>query len=200
MVEVEVSRVIKQPYPLVVLKEKGGEASLQILVGPFEALAISLAHNRQTPPRPVSYDLARQIIEEVDSRVQRIEITDLNKGIYYAELYLADSKGAIAVIDARPSDAIAIALRTGSPIFTDPTLFEEETLLPLAVAADPQETVLSPPKDSELSAAPSPAPLQAVSRLELLRKRLLQAVSEEAYEEAARLRDEICRIEAQEQL
>lgn len=186
MVEVEVSRVIKQPYPLVVLNEKEGAGSLQILIGPFEALAISLAHNQQTPPRPVSYDLACQILEEVESKVRHIEITDLNKGIYYAELHLEDREGSIAVIDARPSDAIAIALRTGAPIFADPALFEEETLLPMAVPAESQE---------EAPASASSLPSQPLPPLDQLRKRLLQAVSEEAYEEAARLRDEISRLE-----
>ena len=189
MVEVEVSRVIKQPYPLVVLNEKGGDGSLQILIGPFEALAISLAHNQQTPPRPVSYDLARQVLEAVESQVLRIEITDLNKGIYYAELHLEDREGAIAVIDARPSDAIAIALRTGAPIFADPALFEEENLLPMAVPAESHEEAPAP------ASAPAPLPRQPLPPLDQLRKRLLQAVSEEAYEEAARLRDEISRLE-----
>ena len=189
MVEVEVSRVIKQPYQLVVLNEKGGDGSLQILIGPFEALAISLAHNQQTPPRPVSYDLARQVLEAVESQVLRIEITDLNKGIYYAELHLEDREGAIAVIDARPSDAIAIALRTGAPIFADPALFEEENLLPMAVPAESREEAPVP------ASAPAPLPSHPLPPLDQLRKRLLQAVSEEAYEEAARLRDEISRLE-----
>ncbi len=190
MVEVEVRRIIKQPYPLVVLQEKTGDASLQIVIGPFEALAISLAHSGQVPPRPVSYDLARHILEEVDSSVQRVEITDLNEGIYYAELHLKDTDGAVAIIDSRPSDAIAIALRTGAPIYADPALFEDGTLQPMTVHTE-AEAVPSPKQQNAASAVhQTPGP-----RIDQLRKRLDHAILEEAYEEAARLRDEISRLQ-----
>ena len=201
-------------YPQVVLKEADGDAYLHIVIGRFEAAAISMAHGKQQPARPISYDLAHQILGGVDARVVRVEITDLHESTYYAEVYLIDDEGHTHVLDARPSDAIALALRFDAPIYAAAEVLEEAGHLrpeeaPSPLAA-PQGDTNPPVEQAEPVAGVPPheepppvvAPQEkhavvtaAVDQLEQLKRRLRQAIAEEVYEEAARLRDEISRLE-----
>ena len=121
MVEMEVSRVYISAgsYPRVVLKEKRGASFLQIVIGPFEAVAISMAQSRQKPLRPISYDLACSVLGEIEARIRKVEITDLHEGTFYAEIHLESAEGRAVALDSRPSDAIALALRTQAPIFVE---------------------------------------------------------------------------------
>lgn len=208
MVEMEVSRVYINAgsYPRVVLKEKRGASFLQIVIGPFEAVAISMAQSRQKPLRPISYDLACSVLGEVEARIRRVEITDLHEGTFYAEIHLESADGRAVALDARPSDAIALALRAGAPIYAAPQLIEEAGYSrPTAPAREVQtgrcegRPALAP---EEKPAATEPGPavcLRPAHLLKSLRLRLRQAVAEEAYEEAARLRDEITRLESEEE-
>ncbi len=196
MVEMLVSGVYlnTQSYPRLLLKEKEGPSCLQIVIGPFEAIAISMAHNHQRPLRPISYDLACAILGEVEARIVKVEITDLHEGTFYAEVHLESRDGETAAIDSRPSDGIALALRTGAPIYVASAVLEEAGRpwpleAPLESAGQPAGTPLA------AGAALILAPAESASQLELLKKRLGQAIAEEAYEEAARLRDEIVRLE-----
>ena len=201
-------------YPQVVLKEAEGDAYLHIVIGRFEAAAISMAHGKQQPARPISYDLAHQILGGVDARVVRVEITDLHESTYYAEVYLIDDEGRTHVLDARPSDAIALALRFDAPIYAAAEVLEEAGHLPPEEApsplAAPQDDTNPPVEQAEPVAGvphheeppPVVAPQEkhavvtaAVEQLEQLKRRLRQAIAEEVYEEAARLRDEISRLE-----
>lgn len=194
MVEMVVSGVYlnTQSYPRLLLKEKEGTSYLQIVIGPFEAIAISMAHNRQRPLRPISYDLACALLGEVEARILKVEITDLHEGTFYAQVHLESRDGAVAAIDSRPSDAIALALRTGAPIYAAPVVLEEAGR-PWPAEA-PLDFIRHPAAGTaEKAAAFTPA--GSLSQLELLKKRLVQAIAEEAYEEAARLRDEIARLE-----
>jgi len=198
MVEMEVSRVYINAgsYPRVVLKEKNGASFLQIVIGPFEAVAISMAQSQQKPLRPISYDLACSVLGEVEARIRRVEITDLHEGTFYAEIFLESADGRAVALDSRPSDAIALALRAGAPIYAAPELIEEAGYLrPAATTREVravQHQVKSAVADPGLAVGLDPAP-----PLKLLRLRLRQAVAEEAYEEAARLRDEIARLEGE---
>ena len=201
-------------YPQVVLKEADGDAYLHIVIGRFEAAAISMAHGKQQPARPISYDLAHQILGGVDARVVRVEITDLHESTYYAEVYLIDDEGRTHVLDARPSDAIALALRFDAPIYAAAEVLEEAGHLrpeeaPSPLAAPRDDT--NPPVEQAAPVAgvpyhEEPPPVvspqenhavvtAAVDQLEQLKRRLHQAIAEEVYEEAARLRDEISRLE-----
>jgi len=201
-------------YPQVVLKEADGDAYLHIVIGRFEAAAISMAHGKQQPARPISYDLAHQILGGVDARVVRVEITDLHESTYYAEVYLIDDEGRTHVLDARPSDAIALALRFDAPIYAAAEVLEEaghlrpeEAPSPLAAPRDdtnPPVEQAEPVAGVPYHEEPPPvvAPQEnhavvtaAVDQLEQLKRRLHQAIAEEVYEEAARLRDEISRLE-----
>ena len=194
MVEMKVKRVqiSSKAYHRVVLKEKEGEACLHIVIGPNEARAISLAHNGQTPARPLSYDLACSLLKEAEASITRVTITDLQEGIYYAEVHLESADGTTVAVDSRPSDAIALAVRTDAPIFASRSVLEEEGSTDLEEEEEEEE-------EEEVSAssveASSLAEQTEVGELDMLRKRLAQAASEEAYEEAARLRDRIAVLE-----
>ncbi len=196
-------------YPQIVLKEADGDAYLHIVIGRFEAAAISMAHGKQQPARPISYDLAHQILVGVDARVAKVEITDLHESTYYAEVHVVDDEGKTHVLDARPSDAIALALRFSAPVYAATEILQEAGHAPPGNEEQPQadtaiehdRTIYPEPmtesiavSQEELSIVSTPA----VDLLEQLKKRMRQAISEEDYEEAARLRDEISRLEEEE--
>ena len=197
MVLMEVKEVLSSKsqslYPEVVLKEVEGNYYLHIVIGRFEAAAISVAHSKRQSVRPISYDLAHQILANVDARVARVEITYFNsrEGTYYAEVHLVNDAGKTHTLDARPSDAIALALRFRAPIYAAIEILKEVG----CVRSDDDQWV---PAKVEALARPVAAPPviapPAVSQLERLERRLHQAVAEEIYEEAARLRDEISRL------
>lgn len=97
---------------------------LPIWIGHAEATAILLALQGVEPPRPMTHDLLKGVLDSVDLVVERVEITRLEEGTFYAALVLRGEERAVAV-DARPSDSIALAVRTGSPIFVDEDVLEE---------------------------------------------------------------------------
>ena len=209
MIQMEVSGVYnsspQSSYPQVVLKEVDGPGHLPIIIGRFEAAAISMAQSDQKPVRPISYDLAQQILLGVNSKITKVEITDLHESTYYAEIHLVDEDGGQHVLDARPSDAIALALRFDAPIYAAAQIVEEagfqktiEIPPESTLAADQDgEHEASDHEDGELSGVSAPD-VEPLDELEQLKRRLEQAIAEEVYEEAARLRDEINRLENQE--
>ena len=211
MILMEVSGVYsnsKSVYPQVVLKEKDGNTYLPIAIGRFEAAAISMAQKDRKPTRPISYDLAQSILEAVNGRVEKVAITNLHEGTYFAEVHLCNEEGERTVLDSRPSDAIALALRLGAPIFASPEVIEEAGYVRSQQAEAPevlasttvlsrveeglvrQKVALEDPAADNQNSLINPAD-RSVDQLELLKRRLERAVAEEAYEEAARLRDEI---------
>ena len=202
MIEVEVNRVqvSSRCYHRVILKEKDGDASLHIVIGPTEARAISLAHNGQKPARPLSYDLVCSLLQESGSRIQRVSITDLQDGIYYAEVQLKNADDSTTALDSRPSDAIALALRANAPIFASETVLQEEAEAAEEFAREENQVEVlegeEEPTADGINAAIADLMQRAktstdnpLSEVDQLKKRLDQAVSEEAFEEAARLRD-----------
>ena len=209
MIRMEVSGVYnsspQSSYPQVVLKEMNGPGHLPIIIGRFEATAISMAQSDQKPERPISYDLAQQILLGVHSKITKVEITDLHESTYYAEIHLVDEDGGQHVLDARPSDAIALALRFDAPIYAAAQIVEEAgfqkavEIPPETTLAADQDSKLETPEraDEELSDI-SALETESLNELEQLKRRLEQAIAEEIYEEAARLRDEINRRENQE--
>lgn len=200
MVQMEVSGVYnsspQSSYPQVVLKEIDGNAYLPIIIGRFEAAAISMAQNDQKPARPISYDLARQILVGMGAKVVRVEISDLHESTYYAEVHLSDGEGQEHILDARPSDAIALALRFSAPIFAASKILAEA-----GFSREPEQQVENQADSSSIDAEVVSEDLAAIEpdsgddELEQLKRRMQQAIAEEVYEEAARLRDEINRLE-----
>jgi bifunctional DNase/RNase len=110
--------------PIVLLREVGGQRFLPIWIGANEATAIAFALEGVEPQRPLTHDLLKASIEALGSTVDRIVVTELKDGIYYADLVFLLDDREISV-SSRPSDAIALAARTGSPIFVFPGVLEE---------------------------------------------------------------------------
>lgn len=110
--------------PIVLLKEVGGTRYLPIWVGAGEATAIAFALEGVQTPRPMTHDLLKLSLEALDATVQRVVVTEMQDGIYYADLVLARD-GEEITVSSRPSDAIALAARTGSPILVAPQVLEE---------------------------------------------------------------------------
>ena len=110
--------------PILLLRENDGVRYLPIWIGPNEATAIALALQGVEPQRPMTHDLLAVVIESLSATVQRVDVTELVEGTFFANLML-DQKGEEVAISSRPSDAIAIAARTGAPIFADRQLLDE---------------------------------------------------------------------------
>lgn len=109
--------------PIVILRDKDGQRVLPIWVGIFEANAIALQIENISTPRPMTHDLLRNVIQDLKASVQKIVVCDLQDNTFYALIYLALNGDTLA-IDARPSDAIALALRTRAPIFVEDTVID----------------------------------------------------------------------------
>ncbi len=112
--------------PVVILKDLEGKRHLPILIGPFEATAIALALEGTQVPRPLSHDLMKSVIEALKARVDRVVIHDIQENTFFAKVILESTVGPLE-IDARPSDSIALALRTGSPIYVSDQIILEES-------------------------------------------------------------------------
>jgi hypothetical protein len=117
--------------PIVILKDREGDRVLPIWVGVFEANAIALQIENIATPRPMTHDLLRNILSEIDADVQRIVVCELKENTFYAMIYL-DREGQTMAVDARPSDAIALALRTKAPIFVEDAVVESAKGLDLS--------------------------------------------------------------------
>jgi len=109
---------------VVILKEVGGDRHLPIWIGAYEAEAIAMELQGVTPTRPLPYDLMRSILTDVGATVDQIVIADLNDQVFFARILL-DKDGRTIEIDARPSDAIALAVRTGSRIMVDEAIMSQ---------------------------------------------------------------------------
>ena len=111
--------------PIVILRDKDGQKVLPIWVGIFEANAIALQIENIATPRPMTHDLLRNVIHDLRAEVKKIVVCDLQENTFYALIYLAiDGRGELVAIDARPSDAIALALRTRAPIFVEESVID----------------------------------------------------------------------------
>ncbi len=110
--------------PIVVLRDPRTDARLPIWVGVFEANAIALELERSRPPRPMTHDLLQAVIGELGARLEKVEIVDLQDNIFYGALHVRTADGELRSIDCRPSDAIALALRAGAPIFAREEVIE----------------------------------------------------------------------------
>jgi uncharacterized protein len=142
--EVRVRGVTVDPQagsPVVLLEELRGERVLPIWVGIFEARAIAMEMENVAPPRPMTHDLIKNIIEGVKAQVANIVITDLKDNTFYAQIVL-HTGGASLPIDARPSDAIALALRAKAPIYVAKTVFDRAPAVELHGDAPTPLTVL----------------------------------------------------------
>jgi len=126
LIEMSIKGLMVDPItnmPIVILKDKDGDRVLPIWVGIFEANAIALQIENIATPRPMTHDLLRNVISDLEGRVDRVVVSDLKDNTFYALIYLT-VRGERVTIDARPSDAIALALRTRSPILVEETVID----------------------------------------------------------------------------
>ena len=117
--------------PIVILRDRNGERVLPIWVGIFEANAIALQIENISTPRPMTHDLLRNVITDLEGQVDRVVVCDLKDNTFYAIIHLT-VKGERVAIDARPSDAIALALRTRSPILVEETVIDNAKTVDLS--------------------------------------------------------------------
>jgi bifunctional DNase/RNase len=123
--------------PVVVITDAEERGFIPILIGPAEANAITIQMEGIKPPRPITHDLLKNILDGFGAKVSRVVITELKDETYYARIYLKTAKGEID-IDARPSDAIALALRTDAPIF----ISEEVAAKAMVIHKEEEDTEL----------------------------------------------------------
>ncbi len=185
LVRVKVARVTLDTATsrfVVILKDQNQNRWLPIVVGSTEAQAIALQLENIQPPRPLTHDLVKNLLDALNVRVARIVVNDLRENTYFALIGLQNG-GAVNDIDARPSDAIALALRMDSPIFV-----EEDVMLKASISEQKEESM---DLDSE-----EPSDLAPGDQLEKLNVDLRKAVQDERYEDAAKIRDEIKKIKS----
>ena len=178
LIAVRVDRVTLDAHTnrfVVILKDDVNNKWLPIVVGNTEAQAIALQLENVSPPRPLTHDLIKNLLESVEAKISRVVISDLRDNTYYALISMKQN-GQTTDIDARPSDAIALALRMQAPIFVSDEVMSKASV-------DDKEA-----DDDDIAAA---IPVDALDRLELDMKK---AVTDERYEDAAKLRDEIQEI------
>lgn len=181
-----------------ILNEVDGERKLPIVIGAFEAQSIAIALEKEIkPPRPLTHDLFKNFADRFDIAVKQVIIHKLVDGVFYSSIICERDK-IEEIIDARTSDAIALALRFSAPIFTYKNILDKAGIY----LKNPQEQeshaehddVLTPPETFGMSDAPS----DVYSKMSLseLHELLQGAVRDEDYEKAAKIRDEISKRES----
>lgn len=175
-----------------VLGEVDGNRRLPIIIGAFEAQAIALELEKIQPPRPMTHDLLRNLFDSVHAEVIDVVIDELREGTFFAKIRFTHN-GEDAQLDARPSDAVALAVRMEAPIFIAPSVLDEA-----GIPTDDDSAEADAPEDEPVDDIPE-AELPAVtpqpsSDLERIEQELEAAIAAEDYEQAARLRDEINRL------
>lgn len=121
-IEVKIRALMMDPNsgtPIIILKDVNSETMLPIWVGAYEANAIALEIEKIAPQRPMTHDLLRNLIVEMGARVERVVITELRDNTFFAVIEMQTIDGTAMMLDSRPSDAIALALRADCPIFVD---------------------------------------------------------------------------------
>ncbi|MHB1925215.1 MAG: bifunctional nuclease family protein [Acidimicrobiales bacterium] len=149
MVEVQLSAVqvdLQTKNPVVLLQEKEGLRTLPIFIGPAEARAIALVLEGHVPERPLTHDLIRDLLGSLSARLERLVITELRDKTYLAEMHL-DVKGDAVTVSCRPSDGIAVALRTHTPMYIDDDLLEAEGIVLQADSEDEDDLEAEEPEE-----------------------------------------------------
>jgi bifunctional DNase/RNase len=121
-IEVKIRALMMDPNsgtPIIILKDVNSETMLPIWVGAYEANAIALEIEKIAPQRPMTHDLLRNLIVEMGVNVNRVVVTELRDNTFFAVIELSMADGTTMMLDSRPSDAIALALRTDCPIYVD---------------------------------------------------------------------------------
>ena len=173
-------------YSLVLSEDGGQKRRFSVLIGESEAQSIALKLNNAKSPRPLSHDLMNSIIRELHAKVVKVVIYDLNNDIFYSEIYLIHYNKPV-IIDARTSDAVALAVRCDAPIY-----IHSDILDIVGTAIDEEKTETEQPIEEDLL-RPENLNVTTLKKIgtEKLKDLLEVAIEEERYEIAAMIRDEI---------
>ena len=181
MIEVRVNGIFltQSQASGIILKEKEGRRTLPIVIGEYEAQSIALALEDLKPPRPITHDLTVNLLDSVGVSIESVIISELKENTYYAIIRLQKDLETME-IDARPSDAIALAVRLGTNIFVDETVMDQAAYIPEEKESDDKNYLFK----------------SAADNIDELKEQLKKAVDSEEYEKAARIRDQIKKLES----
>jgi bifunctional DNase/RNase len=144
-IEVKIRALMMDPNsgtPIIILKDVQSETMLPIWVGAYEANAIALEIEKIAPPRPMTHDLLRNLIVEMGIQIERVVVTSLRDNTFFAVIEMQTSDGNRMVLDSRPSDAIALALRADCPIFVDTEVIKASSKNTAAVDEEISDEVI----------------------------------------------------------
>ncbi|REJ61968.1 MAG: hypothetical protein DWQ21_08240 [Bacteroidetes bacterium] len=171
-----------------ILAEKGPDArKLPVVIGGAEAQSIAVALEKSiAPPRPMTHDTWQNMLDELGTQIEKVLIHRLVNGVFYASIYARNEHGAQLIFDSRPSDAVALAVRVDCPIYVLASILEQ------AGITEKEERVADG-VEGDVAEEGTPSETEADS-IALLEKQLEEAVENEDYELAARLRDRIDKL------
>jgi bifunctional DNase/RNase len=187
--KIQVDILALQPSPtaggtfLLILREINGSRKLPIVIGAHEAQAIAIELESLKPPRPLTHDLVKSLLEALDVSINEVLIDELKDGTFYSKICVDTLMGSVQV-DSRPSDAIAIAVRVNSPIYISSTVMEEVGF----------ETELLGDDNKEMKKTVKISQANITEKIKELSSKLDESVKIEDYERAAQLRDEIQKL------
>ncbi len=175
-----------------ILGEEDGKRRLPIIIGGFEAQAIAVELENMQPSRPLTHDLFRNFATEFDITIDEIIIYNLKDGIFFSKLICSNKIGETKEIDARTSDAIAMAVRFNCPIYSYEFILSSAGMVldETESSAEEEKPKSLPKKTSEKKSVSSGNDYSALS-IEELKESLMKAIDEEAYETASKIRDEL---------
>jgi bifunctional DNase/RNase len=186
----------------VLVRPLGLDVAVPIFIAPLEAQSILIGLGNVKMPRPLTHDLFITALENLEASINRVEITALKEGTYYAKLIL-ESSGSEVAVDARPSDCLALAVRVKCPIYIDEAVVDEAGISVKMVEEKNKEREAKAEEPSEItdeseesSKLPQISTMAHETEMAGLKKLLEVAIEEENYEEAARLRDRIRELES----
>ena len=198
MIEVSIKNISITDIGFVIfLKNNSKDRVLPIFIGPVEAQAISMILTGIKSKRPMTHDLTKNVIELMDYKINKVEITGMKNQTYYAQLYLTKKglfqrSGKEIAVDSRPSDAIALAVRFNSPIFVEATIFKENSI-ELLDGTEGQS--LETENNSGLLKGKNIGGMgvskKVNDQLGVYHKMLEEAIKEERFEDASKIRDKI---------
>ncbi|MEJ2545848.1 MAG: bifunctional nuclease family protein [Calditrichaceae bacterium] len=181
MIEVRVNGIFltQSQASGIILKEKEGNRTLPIVIGEYEAQSIALALEDLKPPRPITHDLTVNLLDSIGVSIESVIISELKENTYYAIIRIQKDMETME-IDARPSDAIALAVRLGTNIFVNETVMDQAAYIPDDKETDDKNYLFK----------------SATDNLGELKEQLKKAVDSEEYEKAAKIRDQIKKLES----
>ncbi len=175
-------------YALILAENSEGGRKLPVVIGGAEAQSIAVAMEKSVaPPRPLTHDTWKNMLNELGVTLEKIVIHRLVNGVFYASLYTIDASGSPHVFDSRPSDAVALAVRFECPIFATPEIMEHAGITEKEESNADADTI----EDDDDIDHPEVSQKETREELELL---LSEAVENEDYELAARLRDKLDKL------